>query len=389
MATAGIEQLRAAQFSNREIVGSWAFNIERESRYTNAEMRADIISYLSEYRLCVQKYDYELLFSYRQNEGFKIRDAFQGEAMTNKAIRAIKEREKQGDPIHRELAEFEGMKKLEKDLPYAQNGDSVFWISPPGPKDLGYGDYGFFYAGRVVDTPFGKKLAMTAIRIEKPTITECNMVLSSLTGDNIAYISAQGFLANPKVSKGQSDVDAVLQNTFSFELKEEENILNKKVIMGMGQMIDDFIVIIRTGTKEEKVKAFHALENYALELKERYKKRDIGTLVYINEYRQLHSLVDIISTHGFTPPTVAGSCGSTKEESTQSNNILANGFDNLMKAIFGNLKKYGIGDEEDESYNFNTYGDCVICAQKTMVGPCDICKPCDENIRAKNSSKAA
>lgn len=48
------------------------------------------------------------------------------------------------------------------------------------------------------------------------------------------------------------------------------------------------------------------------------------------------------------------------------------------------------GDDEEDEYGFGKYGECKVCDQKASLGPCDICKACDENLqRKKNFSLVA
>ncbi len=328
--------------------GSRAFDIENERPYSNAEMKKDIVSYLSEYRLRVQKYNYELLFSFVDGEGYKVRDIHRGEAMSIKAKRTLEERRAKGLSVHREIAEDAGIESLDKQLLYAQEGERISWISPPGPKEEGYGDYGFVHEGVVhnevsEDGLSAKRLSMTAIRVENPTIPQCNNALFQLTGENVPYINAEEFLANPRVGRKRAvDTDAVLQENFSFVVDQKDALINKQVITEMDPMTDECIEVIRFGSREERITAFYALENYALALKKQYaNKKETHReehVVYENahdsKYRQYRYLADILSAYGHMPPIVAGSCGPTGEE-TKSNDIFADNFSNLMKEIFG------------------------------------------------------
>ncbi len=395
-----------ASRNDREMVGSRAFNVENENKYSDVELRRDLVSYLSEYRLQVQTYDYELLFSYKEGEGYKLRDIDGKEAVIAKAKRAIEERLVRGESIHREEGEFTGIHHLDDILHFAKDGDGLYWISPPGDKKDGYGDYGFFYEGHITQVfddngKPAKHLAMIAKRLEKPTIMQCNTALSTLTGRKTEYKSADEFLADPHVDISKAEVDSVLADTFSFTVDKEERAANEKIVAEMEKMINDYIVVVRTGSKEDKIRGLHALENYALELKKRYKtSREVVILgssatpesdsgqarmtANDDRNREARYLADIMQTHDFKPPTAAGSCGSTSEDKSQSNDIFADNYNNLMKAIFGDsFEKLGLGDEE-EKYSFNNPGECAVCKKESMRGPCDICEPCDKNIRAKN-----
>lgn len=331
-------------------LGSQAFDVEKERVYSDAEIRKDTISYLSEYRLRVQKYNYEFQFSFVEGEGYKIRDIHNGEAMSVKTKRTLEERKAKGLPIHREIAEDVGIESLDEQLAYVQDGDRIFWLSPPGPKEEGYGDYGFVFEGRVM----GEHIFMTAIRVEKPTIPQFNKAFLKLTGDNVGYINPEGFLANPRVVENNMvDTDSVLQENFSFVVDQKEASINKQVITEMDSMINEFVGVVKTGTREEKITAFYALENYALELKKRLMHKQEaegqGNIVYMSDYKDYRYLTDILYPYGYRPPIVGGSCGTTGEE-TRSNDIFADNYKDLMKAIFGDLEKF-IGENAEDDPN--------------------------------------
>ncbi len=371
---------RLLQFRPRETVGSVAFDIENERVYGDQQMRDDTISYLDEYRLRVQKYDYEYRFSFVEGEGYKVRDIYNGEAMSQITKRTLAERQAKGLSIHRELAEDVGAESLDEQLAYAQEGDRIFWLSPPGPKNEGYGDYGLVFEGRVV----GERIFMTALRVENPTIAQCNRAFLELTGDNVGYIDPEGFLANPKVVGNRVvDTDSVLQRNFSFVVDQKEALVNKQVFTEMEPMFDEFVEVIKSGSREERITAFYALENYALEVKQRLirKQESQGeeNIVYMSDYREYRYLTDILPLYGYKPPVVGGSCGSTGEE-TKSSNILIDNYKDLMKAIFGDLKEM-FGTDDDESYSFDKKGVCVDCKNEGMLGPCNLCQGCDIKAR--------
>jgi len=126
----------------------------------------------------------------------------------------------------------------------------------------------------------------------------------------------------------------------------------------MDPAIDDFVAMVKIGTKKEKLQAFNALENYALQLKEEYRNRgEAGVQVAVK-------LVDIIPGYGHKSPTVGGSCGSS------SNNPLT-AFEALRKEL---------GLDEDEWFN------CPKCGYEATGPIGDQCPGCgltkDEHAEA-------
>lgn len=311
---------------------SQAFNVENLRNVHDMELRDDVISYLGEYRLNVQKYNYSLCFSNGQ-DGLRLRDVYGREALRSKALRTIERRELLGEPTTREEAELWGIASLEDQLRFAQTGDTIIWASPPGPKEEGYGDYGFIYVGNVLRNGQAVHLSMTAIRVEKPTIAQFNGALTAFTGISTDFDSAEDFLQTPRVVRREVDsnmIEEILGRHFFFEKNNTENVF-QKVIGKLRPMVEQFIDLVKGGAQEEKLKAFYALENYALELKGRYEQQSQGNVSHFDDWHA-YQLYDIMHTHGHESPQVSGSCGPSGK--TRSNGLFSR-YEALMKAIFG------------------------------------------------------
>jgi hypothetical protein len=319
---------------------SVAFTVEYEDGATDAELRDNLLSYLGEYRLQVQKFDYEL--DYFADSPFdlgEVRDPNEGESMQKKAQRSIEERVRKGEPIHRETAEYQAFTFLNAQLANAKDGDMLLWASPPGPKEEGYGDYGFLFQGTVkeagvVNGSMRKKLAMTAIRVDDPTVLQYNQAMSDLTGVQWSINNVDDFLASPVVvdSIPEYAVDHILQKNFYFQLNEDEREMVPKILSQLDVAVNDCIAVFRTGTKAEKLRALYTLENYALELKAAWQRGDMEA--FSNARDESPRLVEIMSLYGHEPPKVAGSCGST------TSNPLTFGHQALLKEL-------GVGSLED------------------------------------------
>lgn len=374
---------------------SQAFNIEHEGRSTDGMLHDDIVSYLGEYRLRVPKYSYTLAFGGQSFDDLHVRNSYNAEPVFMSALRAIEERKKMGLPTHREEAELFALNFLSAQLRSSKDGDTVVWASPPGPKDEGYGDYGFLFVGKYKKQYLGiGDLEMTAIRIERPRLVQYNAALSDTTQALVSFANGDEMLSSPFVVSGTIEgweVDSILRKNFNFTANHEDQLMFDRVIKDMEPSIQEFMSLVKTGTREEKLKAFQTLEKYALGLADQYKNRkrayQADGIVYLSEYQQQIPLAQLVHLYQDKElPRVSGSCGVSAVDTKSSNPL--NRFENLMKAIFGN----SIGkkdDEDDGSYDFNKYGDCVVCSQKAMVGPCDICQSCDSYLRAKSNSKVA
>lgn len=310
----------------KERPGSQAFKLEYEPAVTDLELRDDVVSYLGEYRFALDKFRYRLNFSGNSPATMCLRDTRRGEPMRIKILRAIEEKKKLSLPTEREEAELSGIESLDDQLRFVQGEGTILWASPKGPKEQGYGDYGFLFLGQVRRAQeLHADVSMVAIRVENPMLEEFNSALSILLGRDIVFKNAEDFLQSPWILKTkiqESIVDAVLKKVFPFREGKTSEGQFERSIKEMEPLISDFIRLIKHGSKEEKLPAFYALENYALALKN---AQSLGL------YKQVR-LDELMPYYSHKPPTVAGSCGSTGE--TVSNNIF-NKFRALRQALFG------------------------------------------------------
>lgn len=310
----------------KERLGSQAFKLEYEPAVTDLELCNDVVSYLGEYRFQLDKFRYRLNFSGISKATMCLRDARKGEPMRTKILRAIEERKKQGLPTEREEAELAGIEHLDDQLRFVQEEGTILWASPKGLKEQGYGDYGFLFLGQVRRTQeLHADVSMVAIRVENPMLEEFNSALSILLRKDIAFENAEDFLQSPWVVNTQipeSTVDTVLKEVFPINDGKTSEGQFEHIVKELDPLISDFIRLTKQGSKEEKLRAFYALENYALALKEARS---------LDLYKKIR-LDELIPYYSHKPPAVSGSCGSTKDVS--SSNIL-NKFNVLSKALFG------------------------------------------------------
>lgn len=351
-----------------ERYGSAAFNVRsyEKNRFTEADIRDDIRSYLGEYRFELQQYQYELLYSARDGEGYKLRDPNIGEAMTTKATRAILDRQQAGKSINREKAELVGLERLEHQLQTATTGDLVLWASPPGPKEEGYGEYGFVFIGTVDrSTASETTLHMTALRVEKPTLSQFNRFVEQLIEQRQEKQTAESFLVDPRIVRGlqKRDAEMAAETQFGMKIDLQGQRIFDDAMQRLTPLIDQFIQMARYGSKEEKLQAFHAIENVALALKDRLKKRQ-PTDVYdaLLDKTVVLQLQEVMHTYNYEPPIAPGSCRST-ETSINSNNILTKHYASLRKLIYG---------ENDVAEGF----DCPDCNYHTKQAVGNKCPGC-------------
>jgi hypothetical protein len=307
------------------------FRLEYRKNVPDQVLIDDVVSYLGEYRFSLPKFSYELKFS-----NGKLRDPHRLDSMEELSQRAIDASMSKGKFSTREQAEKTAFQKLDQDLKVAKHGDTIVWISPPGPKEDGYGDYGFVFFGKVEGNgALEKKIKMTAIRIENPTIEQSGNVIQILSGNRPSYKTAEGFLANPLVlteNLSEEYVDSVLGTVFSFKANPQEQKNFNKIIAKMFPLIAEFVHSAKDPWKKqsEKIKELYSLENYALRLKREYKQSLIKGENIVVDFKPNIGLMDIRGEYGHEPPKVAGSCPS----SNKSSNILSR--NSFINSLLGN-----------------------------------------------------
>ncbi len=312
------------------------FRIEYGEKVPDKALIDDVVSYLGEYRFNLPKFSYNLKFS-----GGKLRDPHRNDSMEDISQKAVDLKEKKGQSSVRERAEKEAFRSLNEKLQFAKEGQSIIWISPPGPKQDGYGDYGFIFFGKVGEEINGEKnIKMEAIRLEQPTIERFNKALSLLSFKKTSYASAEDFLAHPEVLEeniSEQYVDSVLENVFSFRPNDEEQRKFQTIIQRMFPLISHFIGSVRDPwkTRSEKIKELYSLENYALELKREQEEVPFGRGSVVIDFRPVPRMADIVEEYGHNPPKASGSCPTKDDDETSlvSSNIFSKG--SFLNNLFG------------------------------------------------------
>jgi len=312
-----------------------AFSPEYRKSVHKDLLRDDIVSYLGEYRFKVKTYDYEILYSLGKDKTYALRDKYEEDTMTNKAKRAIIKNEDNGRSTRRETAELLGLISLESQIEYADDGDSILWVSPPGPKNEGYGDYGFIYIGSVERLlAHGKKILMTAVRIDNPTKDKLNFYLSLATGKQINFHDEVDFLKNPFVIK--SSLSGTKELLFDlFNIKQGEYIQNKfiEAIDILSPFIDKFVDLTQRGAPiKDKKEVLNVLENLASEIYESTNYK-CGQNVRILQSLNFSEAVRFFS---YEPLKVAGSCGSSGGSTSIFSNNIFNSGQSLIESVLNN-----------------------------------------------------
>ncbi|MCL4354178.1 hypothetical protein M1349_01765 [Patescibacteria group bacterium] len=320
-------------------------------------IKTDLISYLGEYRFKVSEFTY----AHGISNG-TIVDPITKEAWISKTQKAIDQKLSEGLSSSREKAELTGFQKLEEELGKNPQG-TVAWLSPQGPKKEGYGDYGFAYVGKKVDD----SLQLTAIRLDRPVISEFNRVKRILTNDGDEFEKAEDFLRSPWViDKDVEDVKALIYEHFWVGDLSSKKIFHQ-AMLDINSALDSCADIIEKGTIDQKRKAFNTIENLAIEVKKRleFKEKKTDPQELRSCDHQFSALMQL-ENYNKQAEKVAGSCGSSGIN--ESNDI----FNNLstLRSIFPN----------GEKWEYHT-GQCRVCNNEGVdVGPCSVCKGCEEKF---------
>lgn len=343
-----------------------AFRQEYTPKVNPSALRKDIESYLGEYRFQVQKYKYDLLFGFSNGEQHLL-DIDDNVPLLSKAARAIKRRREEGKNTFREEAELQGLKTLESQIQNSDIGDEIIWISPPGAKSDGYGNYGFIYLGKVDqvdDLGSEKHLSMSALRVGSPTLQQFNSALTILTGRDVAFGKAEEFLASPVVvSKFWERPDSILSYIFNLQPDNNNDTLFKKIIPFLSPYIQEFINYVKQGVpKAILFQAFQAIELLTLDLIKEYSNTNSPQVYFIDGNAPL----TFAMTHyqGQTPPQVAGSCGST---GNSSNGLTSSNIFNKYSSLD---KLFSTNKDDKEPFV------CPKCGFKTTESVGNQCPSC-------------
>lgn len=340
--------------------GSEAFSLEYHRNTPDVSIRTDLESLLGEYDFAVPLYKWELLYTSDEFGISHLVSPYDHEPMTVKCQRAIQKRKNVWKNTSREEAEYECARSLETQLNTASTGDMVFWTSPPGPCEDGYGDYGFFFVGQIStkeNESAHKRISITTIRIDNQSVTQCNEALSVLTGKSIYFNTAEDCIKNPKIisSVNEDRVQYVMSEIFHFVPDEKCQKLFSDVIQIIKPQIDSFIHLIQYGASRKEIqRGLWALRNYTISLRT-MAERSFDDIMVI----PFETLVCRFGTQ--PPPVIAGSCGST-------------GSKNIFKSssIFNSLSSFIDLFSSGSSENFI----CPHCHEESTPPVGDQCPKC-------------
>lgn len=315
------------------------------------ETRNNLLRYLGEYRLAV-KFDE---FYYKEGclAGERFLAGEENFPIIQKFKKAIYKKEKEGANPEREIAECAGFQKIEE--AYLRGEDFLFlWISPPGSKEEGYGDYSFTFIGEVRD----RRIRVIPYR-NNLSLNEHREVASIFSQRAEFFKTDIDFLANPvfiQKKEGLKKAEDVL-----LRIGEKEKIdlsWRERLEQKVGGLIEMFIDALRKNASDAELNRIKwSMENFTLETKDE---------IITGKFNGLTKEIDnskILDIFGrYAPPPVAGSCPSSSK---------------TLSELHSTLNK-------NRGYEFDHQGVCAIChSGPKALGPCEICEECVIKIEEK------
>lgn len=285
-------------------------NIEEVKQVRRNTIKDNLVRYVGEYRLGVKfdEYYYTSVKSSQTGEEHFTAGGF--ETIQDLISNTIKAREELGVSTKREVAEGVGFQKLEKELLEREVGTMAIWVSPPGSKEEGYGEYSFTFLAQSVMGESGKRVRMIPYRNEY-SLEEHNEYLSKITRKDIHFQRDTEFLAHPFIIDQISDMQSPEDILKKIGEKEEfENSWNEDFYYKAQPLIQYFISLVEMNASEEElIKARHAIENFGIAYRE-----DKEVVLFSGEEKTLENYsIDYGRNLAYgwgmvEPPKVKGSC---------------------------------------------------------------------------------
>lgn len=285
--------LEAAAYHRKPIEGDPSVVFAARERM----LRNDILRYLGEYRLAV-KFDEIYYCEGQSSSGERYLRAEEDAPIKDRYRNFVSQKEREGLDTRREVAECLGFEKIEEK--FLQGDDFLFlWISPPGRKEDGYGNYSFTFVGEVKngvvrEIPYRNELGMQ----------KHNEIAGLFT--NRQFYTDVDFLANPVFIERTSQLNSAEDILAIIGEKEAiDTSWRSRLETRLASLMDSFVEAVKRNASEHELdKIKRAIENFTIDKKDEIKLG--GTFSYDMDVRGL------IDQYGsYAPPVVGGSCGSS------------------------------------------------------------------------------
>jgi len=314
-------------------------NVAAVLKAREQETRNNILRYLGEYRLAV-KFDELYYREGRNSKGERFLAATEEEPISQRFRNAISEKVKEGKNARREIAECLGFQKIEERF-LGDEDFLFFWISPPGRKEDGFGNYSFTFVGEVK----GKTIRVVPYR--NKLSVEKHKEIAGIFSEKKDLETDIDFLANPifiqkeEGLKTAEDILVKIGEKESIDLSWRQRLEEK-----VGVLVDEFIDAVKRNAPDFELQRIkRAIENFTIAGKEEMNVRQV------------------IDTYGnYAPPAAAGSCGSSSASTL--------------------MESHSTWNLENDKYGERTF-ECPKC-HKTNVRPKDKllerCQHCSSEV---------
>lgn len=258
---------------------------EEVHRLLRTRLENQIPAYLGEFILGVRfkEFYYEEKTGPATGQKFIGAPGFVGDigASYQKAIADAKSRGWSGK---REKTESDAFNlKLKPQLFNASVGTFYIWISPPGSKEEGYGDYSFTHLGQVQKTSQGqRRYVVTSLRNTLELDDHAAILNHFLPeGEKLKDPNDLDFLSNPVVIKNEGNhtirdllvaMDVILKRernrtTHFAQAYQEREDWERRLREALSPMIEDYCLSVENGpSSKDKQKIIWAMENYTKEM---------------------------------------------------------------------------------------------------------------------------
>lgn len=282
------DQSAYSEFQNKGL------NPEEARQLLVTRLENQIASYLGEFILAVRfkEFFYEEATNPQTGQKELHAPGFIG-PIAESYDRAIRESRGRGWSGERENAECEGFRKLEKALLEAPEGTLYLWISPPGSKEEGYGDYSFTHLGQVKRIGNRRRIDVTSVR-NTLTLEEHQKVINHFLPEDEKLQNPEDtdFLRTPVVIQNPENrytvhdllvaVDVLArrgkgrQIGFAEAYHERED-WEERLRQLLTPFIDDYCSVLESGASNHQLQTIiWSLENYAVGL---FKTASLAPLV--------------------------------------------------------------------------------------------------------------
>lgn len=248
----------------------------------------------------------------------------------------------------REQAEYQGFQSIEEEIFSGRGSERFFvWVSMPGKKEDGYGDYSYTFIGQVLDD----RLNMVAYRNNVKRSENINFLNKFLPEKQRLEISANAvdMLSKPvwlDKYAHYTDIIRDLDSTYkNSDGKKEEDILEK-----LTPFRKAVVSAIEMGDLESFERAKRAHDNYALAL---FKDKDQVNLGF-DRWASMAAV------------SFSGSCGKS-------------GFKNRERKFGGGLTYLGMQESQyfcKKCPNCNTEINCVVLPGENCPAGCGAKREC-------------